>query len=227
MEKKRKRTTIIIIISAFATVCILITLAVIFLPGIAPSGSGVMPDELSKIKYVSLSGLDNRESVYVNDKYRVRREASETGAGCLEIRCLNYWDSSDPKDWITYEVFDSAADAKKSFEKDYKFIIDYYNARGGSGSDSILNKGIGWFIADMPANDAVIHKIYFLADNVVLSAEVSWTSYMTTEDTTRKEETTKPKVTRSSLANYIKDNAADLRRFVLTEIYPGIAGAER
>jgi hypothetical protein len=89
-----------------------------------------------------------------------------------------------------------------------------------------LNKGNGWFIADMPVNDAVIHKIFYLADNVVLSAEVSWTSYMTTEYTTEKEETTAPKVTRSSLSNYIIDNAADLRRFVLTEICPKIKPEE-
>lgn len=224
MEKKRKRTTIIII-SAVIAVCIL-TALLVFLPKILPSGSGVRPDGLSKTKYVTDSGLKDRGSAMVDDKYFVRRETSKTSAGCLEIRCLKYWDSSDPKDWITYEVFDSAADAKRSFDNNYKFIIDYYNARGGSGSNKILNKGNGWFIADMPVNDAVIHKIFYLADNVVLSAEVSWTSYMTTEYTTEKEETTAPKVTRSSLSNYIIDNAADLRRFVLTEICPKIKPEE-
>lgn len=221
MEKKRKRTTLIIILAA-AAVCILAALLVFFLPKIAISGSGVMPDELSKIKYVTQSGLKDKQSVYIDDKYYVRREGTGNTAGCLEIRCLKYWDSSDPKDWVTYKVFDSAADAKRSFDSERKFIINYFNERGGSGSNNIINEGTGWFIANMPANDAVIHKIFYLADNVVLSAEVSWTTYMTTEYTTEKEETTAPKVTRSSLTSYIRDNAADLRRFVLTEICPKI-----
>lgn len=215
MEKKRKRTTVIIIAAA-ATVCVLAALAVLFLPRLIPTASGVSPDMLSMVKYVTQSGLDYNESVYVDEKYRVRREGSEPNAGCLEIRCIQYWESSDPKDWITYEVFDSSADARKSYEADYEFIIS-------RGEKRILSKGHGWFIANVPAYDAEIHTIYYLADNVVISADVTRIAQMTTVETTKQQETTAPKVTRSSLSDYIIKNAPDLRRFVLTKICPKLA----
>ena len=216
MEKERKRTTIIIL-SAIAAVCFLAAIAIIFLPKKLPSASGIRPDRLSRIKYVTDSGLEDRESVMVVDKYYVIRVGSH-----LEIYSREYEESSDPKDWVTYEVFDSAADAKRSFDSEYEFIIDFWNSNGVSGSEKILDKGACWFIADIPVFDAVIHKFFYLADNVIISAEVSVTAYMTTEDTTEREETTAPKVSRNSLSSYIKDNAADLRRFVLTEICPKI-----
>ena len=62
MKKDRKRTAIIIL-SAIAAVCFLAELAIIFLPKKLPSGSGIRPDRLSKIKYVTDSGLEDRESI--------------------------------------------------------------------------------------------------------------------------------------------------------------------
>lgn len=226
MEKKRKRTTIIILVSA-AVICLFVALSLFLLPNLFPGFPGIRSDELSNIKYVSNCGLgygDSSELIY--GKYYVRRRGSEPGPGHLEIKCLK--DHSNDKDYVTYLVFDSAADARKAYKVQYDFIIEYFNERGESGYKKILSKGSNWFVAEMPANDARITQIYYLADNVVMTAYVSVSGYGTTVERQEPKPTTASSISGNQLKNYIIDNASDLRRFVLTEICPKITpGAKR
>ena len=220
MDKKRKRTTLIIIIAA-AAVFLVTVLAVLLLPGLRTGMTFIRRDELSNIKYVSNSGLDYKEySELILGKYSVHREGSEPNAGKLVIKCIK--DQSNDKDYITYWVFDSAEDAKKSYQNQYDFVIKYDNEHGGNGKDRILSKGKNWFVADMPASDAKISTIYYLADNVVMYANVSYTSYGTAAESESPRSSAASSISGDRLINFIKDNAADLRRFVLTEICPKI-----
>lgn len=220
MDKRRKRTTMILIISA-AAVCFLTALAVFLLPNLISGMNVIGRDELSNVKYVSNSGLDYKEySELILGKYSVHREGSVPNAGKLVIKCIK--DESNDKDYITYWVFDSAEDAKKSYQNQYDFIIKYDNEHGGKGKDRILSKGKNWFVADMPASDAKITTIYYLADNVVMYANVSYTSYGTTAESESPRPSAASSISGDRLINFIKDNAADLRRFVLTEICPKI-----
>ncbi|MBR3033489.1 MAG: hypothetical protein IKH92_10780 [Clostridiales bacterium] len=153
------------------------------------------------------------------------REGYAPRAGNLEIKCVK--DETDEKDYVTYWVFDSAEDAEKSYQNMYKFIIEYYDDRGEKGNDYILDKGSNWFEANMPANDAEIHQIYYLADNVVMVAETQYTSqWHPYEDTDSDAAMTDPSpvssIAKESLSGYIKEHAAELRKFVLTEICPNI-----
>ena len=227
MENKRKETTLIILISV-ALIGVLVALAVFLIPKLFPEKSDFPADDLSGVKYVSNSGLDYGESSsLVLGKYSVKREGSSPKAGNLVIKCAT--DKTEEKDYITYWVFDSAKDAKKCYQNEYDFVIEYYNERGQKGKDNILGEGSNWFEANMPANDAEIHHFYYLIDNVILMAETDYISYMTTVETTRSEEeqtdsepTPTSKISKRALSGYIKDHAEELRRFVLTEICPNI-----
>lgn len=225
MKNKRKLITIILVISV-AVILLIAALAIFLLPKLSREKAAFPSDDLSGVKYVSNSGLDyNEYSELIFGKYRAKREGYAPRAGNLEIKCVK--DETDEKDYVTYWVFDSAEDAEKSYQNMYKFIIEYYDDRGEKGNDYILDKGSNWFEANMPANDAEIHQIYYLADNVVMVAETQYTSqWHPYEDTDSDAAMTDPSpvssIAKESLSGYIKEHAAELRRFVLTEICPNI-----
>lgn len=225
MKNKRKLITIIVVISA-AVILLIAALAIFLLPKLSRKKASYPSDDLSGVKYVSNSGLDyNEYSELILGKYRAKREGSAPRAGNLEIKCVR--DQTDENDYVTYWVFDSAEDAEKCYKNKYNFVIEYYNDHGGKGKDYILDEGSNWFEANMPANDAEIHHIYYLIDNVVLMAETQYTSqWHPLEDNDSDSAKTDPSpassISKESLSGYIKDHAAELRRFVLTELCPKI-----
>ena len=223
MENKKKR----IIIATAGGILLVVALAILLFHRLFAGRAGFLldklsdedPDELSYTKYVTESGLDYGESYWpILGKYSAYRERLGFSVDHLEIKC----DQSrmEEKDYVTYLVFDSAADAKKYYWNKYDFLIEYAKDHGQSEDARILSKGIFWFEAKMPVNDAVNTKLFFLVDNVVFDIDVYFESYNT--EPHEEKPYKKPDFTGDEIAKYVKNNAKDLRRFVLTEIYPEI-----
>lgn len=203
-----RRTRITVALIIVGAVIMLATVGVVFIfPSLKSRLSpGYLQDELSSGKYVSLSGLERGDSVYVYDNYLVKRSREGWGTDRIEIYSTN--PRTELRDFLTFMIFDSHSDAKKFFDNDH----DYVTANNVKFED----EGSNWFIAEWPGVcDAQLTKMYYLIDNVIITADVEATYYSTWSD---PDETTASTLSRKGLRVYIKDNAKDLRRFVLTEI---------
>lgn len=211
-NSKKKRTAITVAIIAASIVLIAgVVLAVVLLNNRPSSGTGIdsvfaAGDELSKKKYAAKSGLERGESKRIGE-YWVKRSDDDEKFDYLRVESQNYG-SSDKKDYVKIKVFNSSKDAKKYFKKTYSYYIEY--------DAEFDNEGSNWFIVKEPQTyDAAWKTIYYLEDNVILSAEV-WSVYYGTWGEGEDQTQATLAFERSELTKYVMDNAADLRKQVLT-----------
>lgn len=196
----RKRTTVTIIILIIA-VSIVLTACV--LPGhlydIRLFFYSTAGDELSNKKYAAVSGLE-RGDYTRSGNYSVERSDEYEWFDYLKVKSS---DRSDIKYYVEFQVFNSSIDAKAYFMNKHSEYVEFDD------------KDTNWFIAKQPNTyDADYKMIYYLEDNVVLSAVVWYMYYGTWGEGEEHTQSTLP----VGLSEYVIDNAADLRKFVLTEV---------
>lgn len=122
---------------------------------------------------------------------------------------------SDPLDYISYTVYDSAKEAKKEYNRRYKECKEY---------DRNFEEGENWYISEVPGVcDAQIDAIECIEDNVRIYAEIrihgTWAQDID-EDPGETTRPAKPVFDRSTLREYVLNNSKELKEYVLETILP-------
>lgn len=167
-----------------------------------------------KLSEADIQFATDYEIAVGEDKYLDYWRVSKEKAG--DVIHLEIWGSSyqstDPKEYIRFEVYDSSADAKNRYNKWHQACKEY---------DYGFEEGENWFVSDQPGVcDAGIRSIYYLKDNVVLSAELAvWSEWaIDPDEETEPVQTTEPIFDTSTLRAYVIEHAEELRDYVLGTI---------
>ena len=129
--------------------------------------------------------------------------------------------AEEPRDYLLFWVFDTEKQAEDKYQRLYKESKNYDNGRSWEEGDN-------WFVSEEPGVcDAFITWMICREGNVIIEAELdvssAWTeNYIeetnesTTEETTQA--TTEEKFDTWTLKDYVIDNRAALKDYVLNEI---------
>ena len=167
-------------------------------------------------QYVSDFPIANGQTLHrVSGKWSVQKK--KTGG----VELLYVWNpgiKEDELEYLNFTVFNKAEDARKMYEDMYETYSEYSGGHGSWGWD----EGANWFTSEEPGVcDASIVQIIYLEDNIIIAADIEvygeWGMPVETEETT---ETTAIQnvFDRSTLKEYVIENAADIRSVVLNVI---------
>lgn len=167
-------------------------------------------------QYVSDFPIANGQTLHrVNGKWSVQKKKTDG------VELLYIWNpgiKEDELEYLNFTVFNDADDARSAYEGMYEIYSEYSGGHGSWGWD----EGTNWFTSEEPGVcDASIVQIIYLEDNIIIAADIEvsgeWGMPVETEETT---ETTAIQnvFDRSTLKEYVIENAADIRSVVLNVI---------
>ena len=136
------------------------------------------------------------------------RKAEAKEKAVVEIYNFRHDERKEPREYLSYEVFDTPADAAEEFDRDYE-VCKKENSH-------YWDEGLNWFVSQEPGVcDAIVIWMKYIEGNVIITAELdSWSTW--SDDYTGE-----PRETRfdtKTLKEYVIENAPELRRYVLKDI---------
>lgn len=203
MENRRRNKVAIGIIAAAVLVAVAVPL-VLYICG--RIGGSAPVDELSNKPYAAEYGLERNDSTWKGE-ILIKRSEADSKYDYLKIQSHEW---SDKRDYVEYFVFNSSKDAKEYYDYRYNYYV--------SMNADFQDKGENWFeVVEPNVCDASFTPLYYLEDNVILYAEVE-AIYYGTFSTDEETGATTTAFDISQLKDYVIGNAAELRRYVLTEV---------
>lgn len=180
-------------------------------------------------KYATDYPITNGQTVHrVYDKWTVKKNKSD---GVCYLYIWNPGQKEEYIDHLRFTVYDTAEDARESYEDIYDIYREYSQRVGGYGWD----EGKNWFTSEEPdVCDASIVEIVCVEDNVLIFADIEvtgeWGTWDNTDETTMTSASSAPVFDRSVLKGYVIGNSAQIRDYIVnTVLYgqePEIEGTE-
>ena len=142
----------------------------------------------------------------VLDKWRIDKHES---SGMVSLMISNRSKKIEPIDYLTFMVYDTPDEARKM-----------YNNLLGEFSQYANDQGDDWFTFWEPGVcDAEITAMYYLEENIIISADIEVISTWAEERVDQVNQPAKENYfDRSTLKDYIIDNADDLRIYILHDV---------
>ena len=172
--------------------------------------SGCKADE-NKVKYASDYPLSVDEKITnVNGKWAVRKCAKD---GITYLSVSRYKYDKDPLDYVNIWVYDTAEDARKEYDKQYKF---YKN----NGAKDVWDEGKNWFTGgNLEISFGYKYTyVYCIKDNVLLSAVTGETEdpggFIPQVPITPIDKS----IDRSTLKPYVIENANTIKNTVMKDV---------
>lgn len=213
MEQQKKKSKVGLIIALSVLGSFIILLAAFLTPSLlAKSGSG--KGTVFNKKYVSDYDFEwNKTDYKSHEKWNIRKVKDYDDDKYLYLYCSG--EKTNSCEYLDFKVYDSTLEAKSDYKEMYRKYRDY---RGIDEEDK------NWFIGWEPdVCDASILSLVYLQDNVIIIAELDivseWPEPWPEEDEVIPTPVpAKPQFDRSTLKEYVLNNAEELRDFVLEDI---------
>ena len=126
----------------------------------------------------------------------------------VEIYNYRHDERKEPRDYLSYRVFDTPADAAEEFDRYYE-ICKKENSH-------YWDEGLNWFVSQEPGVcDAINIWMKYIEGNVIITAELDSWSTWSDENNSGPVET---KFDKKTLKEYVIENAPELKKYVLKDI---------